>query len=67
MVKFNSMENIQMKKKILSAAASAVVAAAAAALLLPAMVLGRPGALPLLPAPATARRTLVAQKVKLTN
>ena len=43
------------------------VAAAAAALLLPAMVLGRPGALPLLPAPETARRTLVAQKVKLTN
>ena len=43
------------------------VAAAAAAFLLLAMVLGRPGALPLLPPPATARRTLVAQKVKLTN
>ena len=43
------------------------VAAAAAVFLLPAMALGRPGALPLIPAPATARRTLVAQKVKLTN
>ena len=43
------------------------VAAAAAVFLLPAMVLGRPGALPLLPAPEMARRTLVAQKVKLTN
>ena len=41
--------------------------AAAAVFLLLAMVLGRPGALPLLPPPATARRTLVAQKVKLTN
>ena len=43
------------------------VAAAAATILLLAMVLRRPGALPLLPAPAMARRTLVAQKVKLTN
>ena len=43
------------------------VAAAAAVFLLLAMVLRQPGALPLFPAPETARRTLVAQKVKLTN